>query len=161
MIRDPQTPADWQAAADAAEQLLRMSAAQRFGLVEGGPAIDVARCEQLLATAGRKGFVPQAQAVAQRVGQLAKSSDRYIDQAEIGRRYQIGRTYLFEARKSRGFPAPAARRGKRLLWLRAAVEAWFSANDAAAAPKGADGRRVPPGRAARRRPRHGHPGPGG
>jgi hypothetical protein len=49
---------EWQEAVNAADFHLRVDAAQKYGLITGGPTVDVARCEQLLADAVIQGIVP-------------------------------------------------------------------------------------------------------
>ena len=41
---DPKAPEEWQAAADAADALLRLDSARMYGLVTGGPEVDADRC---------------------------------------------------------------------------------------------------------------------
>jgi hypothetical protein len=50
--RDPQTAAEWQEAVNGAEACLLIDSARQYGLITGGPVIDVTRCERIL-TAGR------------------------------------------------------------------------------------------------------------
>jgi hypothetical protein len=56
--RDPQTDAKWQEAVDLASALLHLHSARAYGLVTGGPAVNVERCEQILADGQRKGITP-------------------------------------------------------------------------------------------------------
>jgi hypothetical protein len=56
---DPRSDAEWQAAVDAADFLLRLEAARAYGLVTGGPEIDVRRCEAILARGRERGVVPR------------------------------------------------------------------------------------------------------
>jgi len=58
MPRDPQTLGEWQLAADAASFMLTLDAARQYGLVEGGPEVDVARAWQILEGARRRGIFP-------------------------------------------------------------------------------------------------------
>jgi hypothetical protein len=46
--RDPQTPAEWQDAVNAAEACLLLDSARLYGFVTGGPGVNIARCEQIL-----------------------------------------------------------------------------------------------------------------
>lgn len=46
--QDPETPEEWQAAVDMAHFYLCLDAARRYGLISGGPEIDVDRCEDIL-----------------------------------------------------------------------------------------------------------------
>ena len=55
---DPQTPVEWQQVVDACQGLLALDSARQYGLVTGGPVIDVDRCWELLARGRAKGFVP-------------------------------------------------------------------------------------------------------
>jgi len=56
---DPQTPAEWQGAVDAANVLLLLDSARAYGLVTGGPDVDVARCESILAQGKNVGYKPR------------------------------------------------------------------------------------------------------
>ena len=55
---DPKTDAEWQEAVDLAEFYLRLDSARQYGLITGGPEVNVARCEALLATGKERGFRP-------------------------------------------------------------------------------------------------------
>jgi hypothetical protein len=46
--RDPRTRAEWQEAADVAEFMRYLHSARLYGLVCGGPHVDVDRCEHIL-----------------------------------------------------------------------------------------------------------------
>jgi len=56
---DPVTPHEWQEAVDAAHLWLLIDAARQYGLVTGGPAVDVGRCEEILAAGATAGFRPR------------------------------------------------------------------------------------------------------
>jgi hypothetical protein len=56
--RDPQTNAEWQEAVDLASALLHLDSARAYGLVTGGPAVNVERCEQIIETGKRQGITP-------------------------------------------------------------------------------------------------------
>jgi hypothetical protein len=56
--RDPKTPAEWQAAVDTAEACLLIDSARQYGLITGGPVVDVDRCEQILIRGRARGFTP-------------------------------------------------------------------------------------------------------
>lgn len=62
-VRDPQTRAEWQQAVDAAETFRLIASARVFGLVTGGPTIDVERCEEILARGRARAIVPARAAV--------------------------------------------------------------------------------------------------
>ena len=48
----PKTPREWQEAVDAAAAARAVADCKMYGLIEGGPEINVARCDQIL-DAGR------------------------------------------------------------------------------------------------------------
>ncbi len=54
----PSTPEEGQLAVDAAEFLLLLESARLYGLVRGGPPVDVERCEELLARGRALGYEP-------------------------------------------------------------------------------------------------------
>lgn len=56
--RDPQTKAEWQEAADAAQLALMIDAARQYGLITGGPKFDLDRCDWILKEAKRRGIKP-------------------------------------------------------------------------------------------------------
>jgi hypothetical protein len=60
LMRDPQTPIEWQTAVDAAEANLVLDAARQYGLVKGGPGVNVERCQEILRRGALKGIVPAA-----------------------------------------------------------------------------------------------------
>jgi hypothetical protein len=55
---DPQTPQQWQEAVDAAEACVALDACRQYGLITGGPKIDVERCLQILARGRAMGIRP-------------------------------------------------------------------------------------------------------
>lgn len=59
---NPMTPAEWQEAVDGASGCLALEAARLYGLVTGGPKVDVARCEEILALGAELGVTPAAHA---------------------------------------------------------------------------------------------------
>jgi hypothetical protein len=56
--RDPETPREWQEAVDLADFHLQLDAARQYGLVTGGPDVDVERCEYLLKQGKNLGYRP-------------------------------------------------------------------------------------------------------
>ncbi|WP_165074806.1 hypothetical protein [Paludisphaera rhizosphaerae] len=61
--RNPTTPDEWQNAVDAAKALSVLHAARSYGLVKGGPKVDVDRCDELLEQGLRLGVTPRPDAV--------------------------------------------------------------------------------------------------
>lgn len=53
----PRTPEQWQQAVDLAYACLWFDSAKQYGLVTGGPEVNVHRCDELLARGKAKGFV--------------------------------------------------------------------------------------------------------
>ena len=59
---DPTTFEEWQDAANAAEAWLRFDSAKKYGLISGGPDVDVDRCDDILKKAKRLGITPNPEA---------------------------------------------------------------------------------------------------
>ena len=62
MDPNPQTPAEWQEAVDAAAACRALHDCKLYGLLEGGPSIDAARCDELLDEGKSRGVVPSQSA---------------------------------------------------------------------------------------------------
>jgi hypothetical protein len=54
----PRTRRQWQVAVDTADACLAIDAARLYGLITGGPKIDVDRCAMILDLGKQKGIVP-------------------------------------------------------------------------------------------------------
>lgn len=63
MTRLPETPAEWQEAVDLAEAWLHVHAAKQYGLITGGPTVDVVRCDEIIAMGKARGITPAPDAV--------------------------------------------------------------------------------------------------
>lgn len=63
VVTDPTTPAECQEAVDAAEGALALDAARQYGLITGGPTIDVQRCISILKRGKSRGVTPHPQAI--------------------------------------------------------------------------------------------------
>jgi len=72
MSKEPRTPAEWQEAVDLAEGFLLIESARSYGLITGGPKVDVARCEEILVAGRRRGVRPRSAAAEQLARMLAK-----------------------------------------------------------------------------------------
>lgn len=57
-MTDPLTPKEWQEAVDAAAALRALADCVMYGLIEGGPKIDVARCDDILERGRKRGVRP-------------------------------------------------------------------------------------------------------
>lgn len=55
-MNDPETDDEWREAALLARGALLLESAKAYGLVRGGPVVDVPRCEELLARASARGI---------------------------------------------------------------------------------------------------------
>lgn len=69
-LRQPRTPEEWQAAVDAAQGALTLDSARKYGLVTGGPVVNVDRCVELLEAGRKRGIVPSPDAVEKFVAEL-------------------------------------------------------------------------------------------
>jgi len=73
MARNPRKPGtveEWQAAVDAAEALLALESARQYGLVTGGPEIDLERCEEIIREGARRGVTPAADCTKRLIDEL-------------------------------------------------------------------------------------------
>lgn len=59
-MADPRTDAEWQEAVDQAEFLQLLDSARKYGLVTGGPTVNLDRCAEILAEGPRRGVTPSA-----------------------------------------------------------------------------------------------------
>jgi hypothetical protein len=57
-MTDPQTPQEWQDAVNGAAGAIAIESCKMYGLLKGGPKINLARCEQILKRGVRKGITP-------------------------------------------------------------------------------------------------------
>lgn len=56
--RDPRTAAEWQQAVDAAAAWRALEDCKMYGLLEGGPTVDVERCDSILERGAARGVRP-------------------------------------------------------------------------------------------------------
>ena len=68
--RNPRSREELTYAATLAQAMLLLDSARAYGLVEGGPDVDVARCEELLAEAEDREIVVHQDDVDQAVAQI-------------------------------------------------------------------------------------------
>lgn len=68
--RIPKSRAEWQEAVDAAHALLCLDAARLYGLITGGPTIDVDRCQRILEAGKKLNVQPSPYAVERMVAAL-------------------------------------------------------------------------------------------
>jgi hypothetical protein len=60
---DPQTPEEWQDAVDVAAAARALADCKMYGLIEGGPDIDIGRCDEILERGAARGVLPSRPAV--------------------------------------------------------------------------------------------------
>lgn len=65
---EPETPEEWQEAVDAAKAMLEIDDARKYGLVRGGPPVDVARIEEILERGKQLGYTPAPDAIQRLLG---------------------------------------------------------------------------------------------
>lgn len=70
-VLEPTTCEEWQDAIDAAQGALALHSARLYQLVDGGPVVNVGRCERMLARGRELGYVPSLYAVEKYVTDLA------------------------------------------------------------------------------------------
>ena len=58
-LKDPQTPAEWQEAVNVAAALRAIHDCKLYGLIQGGPEINIERCDELLEAGLDRGITPQ------------------------------------------------------------------------------------------------------
>lgn len=68
---DPQTDTEWQDAVDSAYACLALDSARLYGLVTGGPTVNVERCEEILTRGKARGVEPAPDAVERIMSILA------------------------------------------------------------------------------------------
>jgi hypothetical protein len=88
---DPHTSAEWQEAVDAAAGLRMIAACKMYGLLDGGPEIDVARCDKLLKAGAARGVRPSrtdTELAVALVGQFNAQTSRTasVPSSEVRRR---------------------------------------------------------------------------
>lgn len=66
-LREPASPNEWQVAAEAARACLILDAAWSYGIVTGGPGVDVDRCTEILRRAKALGVEPSCDALERHV----------------------------------------------------------------------------------------------
>lgn len=58
-VEQPRTDAQWQEAVNLAHAFLLIESAKRYGLITGGPTVNVDRCAELLRMGEARGFRPK------------------------------------------------------------------------------------------------------
>lgn len=58
-LREPTTPAEWIQIVTMAAAFVKFDAAKQYGLITGGPVVNVDRCRELLERGARDGWLPR------------------------------------------------------------------------------------------------------
>lgn len=73
-MKEPRTPAEWQNAVDAAEAAMALNDARLYGLVTGGPSVNVDRCDDILRQGAQRGFHPGKDAIERYIAELLEAN---------------------------------------------------------------------------------------
>jgi hypothetical protein len=57
-VNNPKTPEEWQEAVNAAAAARAVADCKLYGVIDGGPRINVARCDQILEQGRKRGIMP-------------------------------------------------------------------------------------------------------
>lgn len=71
-MENPRTDREWQDAVDAAKAAIAFDAASHYGLVEGGPEVNVPRCREIMKLGKKRGIEPSADCIERLVAGLMK-----------------------------------------------------------------------------------------
>lgn len=69
-MKNPHTREEWQEAVDCAKAWMTFEAARTYGVISGGPGVDVERCEELLDRGASLGIFPSEGLIEEFVKQL-------------------------------------------------------------------------------------------
>lgn len=72
----PVTPSEWREGVNAASTMLAVAIAQRYGLMRGGPVVDVEACTVMLKRGKRLGYLPRTEALDGYIRTLAGHLNR-------------------------------------------------------------------------------------
>ena len=75
----PVSRRDWQLAVDAAHAVQSIEAARQYGLVIGGPEVDLLRCAEILERGAALGFTPDPRAAERYVAEWNAEARRLLD----------------------------------------------------------------------------------
>ena len=76
---DPRTTAEWQDAVDAAIGMRAIADCKMYGLIEGGPVINVKRCDEIIRRGMARGIQPSASSA-----DLVRAACRGLSRAAAG-----------------------------------------------------------------------------
>jgi hypothetical protein len=71
---DPQTPEQWQDAVNLAHFFMAIDSARQYGLIAGGPTVNIERCEVVLTQGREKGITPNTPNVIGKAEKAARAA---------------------------------------------------------------------------------------
>jgi hypothetical protein len=75
-LKHPQTPAEWQEAVNQAHFWLLVDSARQYGLITGGPEVNLNRCEEILEKGKAQGIEPDPAGVEEIIKVAFKAVDK-------------------------------------------------------------------------------------
>lgn len=73
--KEPATPSEWQEAVDLAYGAQCLDSARQYGLVSGGPKVNLDRCDEILRRGNQLGYTPGPGAVERFMKQLSTAPE--------------------------------------------------------------------------------------
>lgn len=70
--KEPETQAEWQEAVNVSKVMLLVHDARLYGLIRGGPSVDVERCQAMINGGQQRGIRPQPEEVDRFIVEMAK-----------------------------------------------------------------------------------------
>lgn len=74
-MKQPKTVAEWRKTVNLSEALLCIDSARQYGLITGGPRVNVDRAVELLAEGARRGHQPDRAAVGEMIRSIVRELD--------------------------------------------------------------------------------------
>jgi hypothetical protein len=106
-MRDPRTPQEWQEAFDLATALRMIADCKMYGLIKGGPEINLERCDRILARGAKRGLSPSKAAADLAMEYIAAVNSQPRDDNSASPGQAIAQTHPANKRRT----APAIARG--------------------------------------------------
>lgn len=72
-MKEPQSPDQWQEAVDGAKAALNLVSARSYGIIVGGPTVNIQRCWDIIRSGERRGITPRGAAVERFVFSLIET----------------------------------------------------------------------------------------
>ncbi len=74
-MKEPETDAEWQEAVNGAAGMRMIADCKMYGLIAGGPNIDVSRCDEILERGRARGVLPSMPDTDLAIGLIAAIND--------------------------------------------------------------------------------------